>query len=115
MSFTNVSILLESWFTIYPFLAPRIADTTILYSQKVLKTFNLYFNHKHKFTIITGKIRHDRFDSIYESSILFLHCLLLVSTAVKYFKDDIFAAKCATKIEILIDLVCVHTYMFSIY
>ena len=31
--------LLDSYFTIYPFLAPRIADATILYSCKVLLTF----------------------------------------------------------------------------
>ena len=39
----------------YLFLAPRIANTTILYSRKVLKTFHPYLNHKHKFTTITGK------------------------------------------------------------
>ena len=31
-------------------LAPNIADVTILYSHKVLKTFNCHLNHKHKIT-----------------------------------------------------------------
>ena len=28
--------LLESWLTIYPFLAPRLADATILYSHALI-------------------------------------------------------------------------------
>ena len=36
-SSTNAITLLEFCFTVYPFLAPRIADTTIMYSHKVLK------------------------------------------------------------------------------
>ena len=55
MSFTNaLMLILESWFTIYLFLAPRIADATILCSCKVLKTFNHYLNHEYKFTVITS-------------------------------------------------------------
>ena len=38
--FTSISTLLESWFTIYPLLAPKIADVTIPCSHKELKTFN---------------------------------------------------------------------------
>ena len=37
VSFINTLTLLESWFTIYPFLPLRIADVTIQYSHKVLK------------------------------------------------------------------------------
>ena len=55
--------LLESWFTIYPLLAPRTANTTILYFHKVLKTLNCHLNHMHKFTIVTRKTLwlHDHF------------------------------------------------------
>ena len=49
----------DSWFTIYPSFAPRIAVTIILYSCKVLKAFNCHLNHKLKFAIITRSILHD--------------------------------------------------------
>lgn len=45
--------LLEFWFTSYPFLTPRTANTTILYFHNVVKTLNCHLNHMHKFTIIT--------------------------------------------------------------
>ena len=35
--FTNVSILLQFWFTIYPLLISKIADMTMLYFHKVFK------------------------------------------------------------------------------
>ena len=46
VSFMNASILLEFWFTINQFLAPRITDIyiTILYSHKVLKTLRFVGN-----------------------------------------------------------------------
>ena len=49
-SSTNAITLLEFCFTVYPFLAPRIADTTIMYSHKVLKRFNCQLNHQLKHT-----------------------------------------------------------------
>ena len=45
----------------FPFFAPKIADTIILYSRKVLKTFNRHLNHNHEFTMITGKTLRDYF------------------------------------------------------
>ena len=35
VSFTNTSTLLEVWFTIYPLLAPKVADVTILVLVKL--------------------------------------------------------------------------------
>ena len=64
--------VIESCFTIYGFLAPRITDVTILYSCKVLKTFNCHLSHKNKFTIITENALCNHFDSIYGSSTLFI-------------------------------------------
>ena len=49
----------------YPLLVPEIADTTILYSHKVIKTFNCYFNHKCKFTEVTWNTSHVYFDRPY--------------------------------------------------
>ena len=51
----------ESYFTIYPFFALKIADTIILYAREVLKIFNRHLNHKREFTIITRKTLHDHF------------------------------------------------------
>ena len=66
VNFMNTLTLLYYWFTIYSFLAPWIADTTILYSCKVLKTRDHHLNHKHKFT----RLYAVSFDSMYRSSIL---------------------------------------------
>ena len=48
--------LYESYLAIHSFFALKIADTTILYARRVLKTFNRYLNRKREFTMITGKI-----------------------------------------------------------
>ena len=50
VSFMNNLTLLVSWFTIHPFLAPTM-----------LKMFYYHHNHKHKFTITTGKTLRDQF------------------------------------------------------
>ena len=42
----------ESYFTIHPFFARKIADAIIFYAREVLKIFNRHLNHKHEFTII---------------------------------------------------------------
>ena len=60
----------ESYFTIHPFFALKIADAIILYACKVLKIFNRHLNHKHEFTVITGKLYVIIFDTLYGSSIL---------------------------------------------
>ena len=51
----------ESYFTIHPFFALKIADAIILYAYEVLKIFNRHLNHKHEFAIIIGKTLHDHF------------------------------------------------------
>ena len=45
----------------FPFFAPKIADAIILYSCKVLKTFNRHLYHNREFTMITGKTLHNHF------------------------------------------------------
>ena len=60
VSFMNAS-------TIYPFLVPKIADVIILFSCKVIKTFNYHLNHKCKYTRATRKTIRDHFDSTYRS------------------------------------------------
>ena len=45
----------------FPFFVPKIADTIILYSRKVLKTFNCHLNHNREFTMITGNTLRDHF------------------------------------------------------
>ena len=44
LCFANVSRLIESWFTIYPFLAPRITDATILYQRFQTQYFSTHNN-----------------------------------------------------------------------
>ena len=51
----------ESYFTIHPFFALKIADAIILYAREVLKIFNRHLNHKREFTIITRKTLRDHF------------------------------------------------------
>ena len=51
----------ESYFTIYPFFALKIADAIILYEREVLKIFNRHLNHKREFTTTTRKTLHDHF------------------------------------------------------
>ena len=47
--------------SIHPFFALKITDAIILYAHEVLKIFNRHLNHKHEFTIITGKTLCDHF------------------------------------------------------
>ena len=85
----NASILLESWFTIYPFFAPRIADVTIyllFFAQCiVLKTFNrtsiisvYYYNNQKEYTIIFDRINADiqHSYSLYTHKVKILWCIL---------------------------------------
>ena len=51
----------ESYFTIHPFFALKIADAIILYMREVLKIFNRHLNHKREFTIITEKTLRNHF------------------------------------------------------
>ena len=57
----------ESYFTIHPFFALKIADVIILYAREVLKVSDRHLNHKREFTIITGKTLLDHFDTLYGS------------------------------------------------
>ena len=54
--FTNVSILLQFWFTIYPLLISKIAEWLCFYFHKVFKKLNHSLNHKCKFARATGNI-----------------------------------------------------------
>ena len=55
---------------IYPFLVLEIAGTTILYSHKVLITFNHHLNHKHKFLKVARNTLYVHLDRPYCSKIL---------------------------------------------
>ena len=57
----------ESYFTIHPFFALKIADVIIVYVREVLKIFNRHLNHKSEFAIITRKTLRDHFDTLYAS------------------------------------------------
>ena len=62
---------------VYPLIVPKIADITILYSLKVLKTFNPPLDHKRKLIKVTRNTLRIHFQRPHWSRILFpkLHTL----------------------------------------